>query len=96
VPRLTGTPRPVLDRYQADFDRVLSRARPYLPANLRLRQSFLRDAYDAAELARMISGLGRHLADDCFPGLPRHDQERLLRSAANNRFRTAGTHAPAR
>lgn len=95
VPRLTGAPRPVLDRYQADFDRVLSLARPYLPPNLRLRQSFLRDAYDAAELTRMISGLGRLLADEWFPSLSRNHQERLLRSAANNRFRTAGTHAPA-
>jgi hypothetical protein len=95
VPRLTGAPRPVLDRYRADFDRVLSCARPYLPPNLSLRQSFLRDAYDEAELTRMISGLGRHLAEEWFPGLSRHHQERLLRSAANNRFRTAGTHAPA-
>lgn len=95
VPRLTGAPRPVLDGYQADFDRVLSLARPYLPPNLRLRQSFLRDAYDAAELTRMISVLGRRLADEWFPGLPGHHQERLLRSAANNRFRTAGTPAAA-
>jgi hypothetical protein len=95
VPRLTGAPRPVLDRYRADFDRILALARPYLPPNLRLHQSFLRDAYDEAELTGMISGLGRHLAERWFPGLPPDQRERLLRSAANNRFRVAGTHVPA-
>lgn len=93
VPRLTGAPRPVLDRYRADFDRVLALAREYLPPNLRLRQGSLREAYDGAELTRLMSDLGRRLADDWFPALPRHQQERLLRSAANNRFRTPGSSA---
>ena len=86
VPRLTGAPRPVLDTYRADFDRILALARPYLPANLGLRQTSLRDAYDGAELTRMIGDLGRRLAGGWFPGLPRQQQERLLRSAASNRF----------
>jgi hypothetical protein len=46
VPRLTGAPCPVLDRYRADFERVLDLVRPFLPANLVLRQSFLRDSYE--------------------------------------------------
>lgn len=95
VPRLTGAQRPVLDVYKTDFDRVLSIARPYLPPNLCLRQSFLSDAYDAAELTAMISSLGRRLEEEWFPCLPRYHQERLLRSAARNDFRATRADSPA-
>jgi hypothetical protein len=95
VPRLTGAGRPVLDAYKADFDRVLSLARPYLPPNLHLCQSFLRDSYDEAGLTRMIGALGRRLEAEWFPSLSRHHQERLLRSAASNRFRGTGAGSPA-
>jgi hypothetical protein len=94
VPRLTGAQRPILDMYKADFDRVLSLARSYLPPNLCLRQSFLSDAYDATELTRMISSLGRRLEEEWFPGLSRCHQERLLRSAASNSFRGPSADSP--
>ena len=95
VPRLTGAERPVLADYRRDFDHVLSFTQPFLPPNLCLRQTFLSDFYDAAELTRMISSLGRRLEKQWFAGLPSDEQERLLRNAANNRFRAPGAASPA-
>lgn len=90
VPRLTGAGRSILDRYREGFDHILALVRTYQRHNLTLRQSFIRDAHDIAELTRRMGALGRVLERDWFPSLPSGQQQRLLRSAAANRFAAGG------
>ncbi len=86
MPRLTGAARTVLDAYRVGFERILALVRAYQRHNLTLRQSFISDFYDVAELTRSIGVLGGRLERDWFPSLPSDRQQQLLRSAASNRF----------
>ncbi|MFC1406078.1 MULTISPECIES: hypothetical protein [Streptacidiphilus] len=86
VPRLTGADPQTLRTYRNAFDEVLRTVARDQAPNLKLRQTFVRHAYDIDDLTTRMQSLGRRLETEWFPTLPAADQERLLRGAANNDF----------
>lgn len=95
IPRLTGAGQAVLRRYRDGFELVLRLVGRYQPGNLTLRQSFIRDTYDADELLRCIQDLGLRLESEWFPALPSDERDRLLRAAARNQFQCRAGHRDA-
>jgi hypothetical protein len=85
VPRLTGLREPALAEYRRGFDRVLAFVGERRPANVALRQTFSRDAYDVEHVAEEVEALGRTLEASWLPSLPADERRRLLARAARNR-----------
>jgi hypothetical protein len=85
VPRLTGLRKPALEEYRRGFDRVLGFVGAREPANVALRQTFSRDAYDVERVAEEVEALGRSLEASWLADLPPDERRRLLARAARNR-----------